>query len=231
MAVTQPIYATLSDVLGRKPCLYAAYAFFFAGSIVFALAKSMGRMVASRVLQGFGGGGLDVLSEIIVTDMTTLQECSLYLGLMAIHTALGSVLGPTIAGIVSSLVFWRWLGWINLPLLGISFLLTAFFLRLRSLTTSLSGLRNIDWIGIPLSTTGIVLFALPVSWADNLYAWGSFRTLLPLVLGTLILAVFVFYERRPSAPIMPYRIFSSKTASATLAGVFLHGMSLYSLLQ
>lgn len=51
------------------------------------------------------------------------------------------------------------------------------------------------------------------------------------MLGVLILAVFVFYERRPSAPIMPYRIFNSRTAAATLAGVFLHGMSLYSLLQ
>ena len=118
VAVTQPIYATLSDVLGRKPCLYAAYAFFFAFSIVFALAKSMGGVIAGRILQGFGGGGLDVLSEIIVTDMTTLRECSLYLGLMAIPPALGSVLGPTIAGIVSSLVFWRWLGWINLPMSG-----------------------------------------------------------------------------------------------------------------
>ena len=231
VAVTQPLYATLSDVLGRKPCLYAAYAFFFTGSIVFALAKSMGGVIAGRILQGFGGGGLDVLSEIIVTDMTTLQERSLYLGLMAIPTALGSVLGPTIGGVFSSLVSWRWLGWINLPLLGISFPLTAFFLRLRSLNTSLSGLCKLDWIGIPLFTTGIVLFALPLSWAGNLYAWGSFRTLLPLMLGVLILAVFVFYERRPSAPIMPYRIFNSKTAAATLAGVFLHGMSLYSLLQ
>ncbi|KAF3004746.1 hypothetical protein E8E13_000096 [Curvularia kusanoi] len=96
VAMTQPLYATLSDVLGRKHCIDAAYAFFFAGSIVFALAENMGAVIAGRVLQGLGGGGLDVLSEIIVTDMTTLQESPMYLGLMAIPTALGSVLGPTI---------------------------------------------------------------------------------------------------------------------------------------
>jgi hypothetical protein len=232
VAVTQPLYATLSDVLGRKSCLHAAYAFFFAGSIVFALAKNMGAVVAGRVLQGLGGGGLDVLSEIIVTDMTTLQERSLYLGLMAIPTALGSVLGPTIGGILSSLVTWRWLGWINLPLFGISFPLTAFYLKLRSLQHSpLSELRRLDWTGMCLFTVGVVSFALPLSWAGNLYAWNSFRTLLPLFLGVAILVVFAFYERQPVSPIMPHRIFSSKTAAATLFSVFMHGVSLYSLLQ
>lgn len=192
----------------------------------------MGGVIAGRVLQGLGGGGLDVLSEIIVTDMTTLQERPMYLGLMALPTALGSVLGPTVGGLFSSLVTWRWLGWINLPLLGISFPLTAVFLRLRPLENSrVSGLRRLDWVGIPLFTTGIVLFALPLSWAGNLYAWDSFRTLLPLLLGVAILFVFAFWEGKPAAPIMPHRIFRSRTASATLVGVFLHGVSMYSLLQ
>lgn len=232
VAVTQPLYATLSDVLGRKPCLYASYAFFTIGSIVFALAHNMGGVIAGRVLQGLGGGGLDVLSEIVVTDMTTLQERSLYLGLMAIPTALGSVLGPTVGGAFSSFVTWRWLGWINLPLLGISFPLTVFFLHLRLLEHSrTSRLRTLDWVGMSLFTGGIVLFALPLSWAGNLYAWESFRTLLPLLIGVAILVAFGFYESKPSNPIMPYRIFESKTAFATLAGVFFHGVSLYSLLQ
>ncbi|KAK6216567.1 hypothetical protein QIS74_06681 [Colletotrichum tabaci] len=232
VAVTQPLYAALSNVLGRKPCLYAAYLFFAIGSIVFGLARNMGGVIAGRVLQGLGGGGLDVLSEIVITDMTTLQERSLYLGLMAIPMALGSVLGPTVGGVFSSLVTWRWLGWINLPLLAISFPLTVFFLRLRPLEhPRLSRLRTLDWVGVPLFTAGIVLFALPLSWAGNLYSWDSFRTLLPLLLGAALLCAFAFYEGKPAVPIMPHRIFQSRTASATLASVFFHGVSLYSLLQ
>ncbi|KAI2479338.1 TRI12 domain containing protein [Pyrenophora tritici-repentis] len=189
-------------------------------------------VVAGRVLQGLGGGGLDVLSEIIVTDMTTLQERSLYLGLMAIPTALGSVLGPTVGGVFSSLVSWRWIGWINLPLLGISFPLTVVFLKLRSLQHSpLSELRRLDWTGVFLFTAWIILFALPLSWAGNLYAWDSFRTLLPLLFGVTILVAFAFYEGKAITPIMPHRIFKSRTASATLLSVFIHGVSLYSLLQ
>jgi MFS family permease len=192
----------------------------------------MGAVIAGRVLQGLGGGGLDVLSEIIITDMTTLQERSLYLGLMAIPTALGSVLGPTVGGVFCSLVSWRWIGWINLPLLGISFPLTVVFLRLRAPQGSpMSELQRLDWTGVFLFTTGIILFALPMSWAGNLYAWNSFRTLLPLLLGVTILVAFAFYEGKAITPIMPHRIFKSRTASATLIGVFIHGVSLYSLLQ
>ncbi|VUC30987.1 unnamed protein product [Clonostachys rosea] len=232
VAVTQPLYATLSDTLGRKPCLYAAYLLFAAGSIVFALAKEMSGVIVGRVLQGLGGGGLDVLSEIVVTDMTTLQERSLYLGLLAIPTALGSVLGPTIGGLFSGLVTWRWLGWINLPLLGLSFPITVFFLRLRSLEKPrLSGLRTLDWVGIALFSIGAVLVALPLSWAGSLYPWSSFRTLLPLLIGVAALFSFAFYEGKPVAPIMPHRLFKSRTATATLFGVFFHGVLLYSLLQ
>lgn len=68
VAVTQPLYATLSDVLGGKPCIYATYAFFFAGSLVFALAENMGAVITGCVLQGLGSGSLDLLSEIIVTE-------------------------------------------------------------------------------------------------------------------------------------------------------------------
>jgi hypothetical protein len=233
VVITQPLYAALSDIFGRKAPLYVAYLFFLAGSLAFALAPNMGSVIAGRLLQGLGGGGLDVLSEIIVTDMTTLQERPLYLGLVAIPTAIGSVLGPTVGGLFSSLVTWRWLGWINLPLLAISSTLVIFFLRLRAPPqTSLSSkLGNLDWTGTSFFTAGSVLFILPLSWAGNLYPWGSFRTLLPLLLGAAALIAFAVYERRPSLPVMPYRIFHSRTAVSALVGVFFHGMSLYSLLQ
>jgi hypothetical protein len=95
----------------------------------------------------------------------------------------------------------------------------------------MSELRRLDWTGVFLFTTGIILFALPMSWAGNLYAWNSFRTLLPLLLGVTILVAFAFYEGKAITPIMPHRSFKSRTASATLIGVFIHGVSLYSLLQ
>lgn len=123
VAVTQPLFASVSDVLGRKGPLYFSILLFAVGSIVFALARDMTTIIAGRVVQGLGGGGLDVLQEMIVVDMTTLKERPLYLALMALPTATGSILGPVIGALLSEYASWRWIGWINLPFLAPGLLL------------------------------------------------------------------------------------------------------------
>jgi hypothetical protein len=133
--------------------------------------------------------------------------------------------------VLSSLISWSSIGWLNLPLLGTALPLSAIFLKLRSLQNSpLFELRRLDWTDVSLFTVEIILLALPLSWASNLYAWSSFCTLLSLLLGEAILLAFVFYEGRAITPIMPHRIFKLKTACATLIGIFILGISLYSLL-
>jgi MFS family permease len=170
VVITQPLCTTFSDVFGRKPSLYVAFLLFTAGSLIFALAQNLRTIIAGRVLQGLGGGGLDLLSEVIVADITTLQERSLYLGLMAIPIAIRSIPGPALGAVFSSFVSWRWIGGINLPLLGVAFLLVFFFLRLRPLDTSFkANMKRIDWGGISLSLSGITAFILPLSWASALY--------------------------------------------------------------
>jgi MFS family permease len=206
---------------------------FAVGSLVFALAQSMGVVILGRVLQGLGGGGLDVLAEIILADMTTLQERSFYLGLMAIPISVGNILGPSISAIFASFLSWRWIGWVNLPFLGVACPLVVFFLRLRSIQLDASltaNLRRLDWVGMILFVIGITILVLPLSWAGALYPWVSWRTLLPLLLGVAVLIIFTIYEAYPATPIVPYRIFSSKTANMTIAGAFTHGMVIFSIL-
>lgn len=230
----QPVWASISNAFGRKPPLYVCMALFFIGSIVFALAKNMKTIIIGRVLQGFGGGGIDVLAEVILADMTTLQERSKYLGLMAIPMAIGNIMGPIVAALLATYASWRWIGWINLPLLGIGTPLVFFFLKLRpvELDASLAtNLNRLDWIGMMLVVVGITIFVLPLSWAGSLFPWASWQTLLPMLLGVAVLVIFAFYEAKPAEPIAPHRLFRSKTANMTLAGGFIHGAILVSLLQ
>ena len=84
--------------------LYAAFLLFFTGSIVFAVAESMPVLITGRILQGLGGGGLDVLSEIILADITSLKERPLYLGLYALPIK-GHRLGFYYTGSRSSRLF------------------------------------------------------------------------------------------------------------------------------
>lgn len=232
VVITQPVYTTISDTFGRKTPLYVAFLLFAVGSLAFALAQNMATIIAGRVLQGLGGGGLDLLGEIIVADITTLQERSLYLGLMALPIALGTILGPTIGALFSSFVSWRWIGWINLPLLGVAFPLVLFFLRTRPIETPfIASIKLLDWGGIFFSLAGITVFVVPLSWAGALYPWKSWQTIVPLVIGVALLVALGFYEARPKNPVIPHRLFYSRTAKSTLLGNFMHGAILFTVLQ
>lgn len=208
--------------------------FFFIGSIVFSTAKNMDTIIVGRVLQGLGGGGIDVLTEVILADMTTLQERATYLGLMAIPAAIGNILGPTVGALFASYTGWQWIGWINLPILGLATILLFFFLKLRpvKLDDSLGHtVVRLDWIGMILMIIGITIFVIPLSWAGSLFPWASWQTLLPMLLGVVVLFGFGLYEAYPVSPIIPHRLFYSATANMTLLGVFFHGAILVSLLQ
>jgi MFS family permease len=74
VAIVQPIYTSTSDVLGRLWPLYFSIVVFCIGCVVFALAKDMSILILGRILQGVGAGGLDVLTDIILTDITTMKE-------------------------------------------------------------------------------------------------------------------------------------------------------------
>ncbi|RAO72274.1 uncharacterized protein BHQ10_008286 [Talaromyces amestolkiae] len=215
--VIQPIWASISNTFGRKPPFYTSMGLFFIGSIVFATAQNMNTIIVGRVLQGLGGGGIDVLAEVILADMTTLEERSTYLGLMAIPSAVGNIMGPTVGALFSNYASWRWVGWINLPFLGIGAPLLFFFLKLRPVplgATLAPNLKRVDWIGTLLVIIGVTAFVVPLSWA-----------------GVAVIIVFVLYEAKPAEPIIPHRLFHSRTGNVTLLGGFIHGIILVSLLQ
>ncbi|KAL4966991.1 putative efflux pump antibiotic resistance protein [Aspergillus stella-maris] len=210
VVVIQPIYTGFSDIFGRKVPLYAAFMLFAVGSIVFAVAHSMAVLIIGRTLQGLGGGELDVLSEVFVADITTLQERAIYIGLLSFPMALGCIAGPILGAVFSEYASWRWIGWINLPVTGVALFLAIFFMRLKPIDQSFRAqLGRIDWIGMA----------------------SSWRTILPLIIGVLLLVGFSIYERYPADAVFPYRIFRSRTAQSTLLGYFIHGFVLYTLLQ
>ncbi|ROW03613.1 hypothetical protein VPNG_07162 [Cytospora leucostoma] len=231
VVVVQPIYTSVSNVMGRKMVLYAAFVLFAVGSIVFAVAPNMGILIFGRTIQGLGGGGLDVLSEVITADITTLKERAFWIGMLSVPMAAGCIIGPILGAVFSSYANWRWIGWINLPLVAIAMALAVMFMRLKTFETSvLSRLAKIDWIGMAIFTTGCALVSVPLSWAGVMYPWASWKTLLPLIIGIFVLVSLAIYEKYPQEAVFPYRIFKSRTAALCLLGSFIHGMVLYTLL-
>ncbi|KAI1099759.1 MFS general substrate transporter [Jackrogersella minutella] len=231
VVIVQPIYTSVSNVMGRMMPIYASFMFFIVGSIVFALSRSMAVLITGRVLQGLGSGGLDVLSEVILADITTLKERPLYLGMLGIPLGGGAILGPILGGVLSEYATWRWIGWINLPVSAFGLALVFFFLQLRAIDRSFrESLHRLDWVGMALFTVGCTLFASPVAWAGAMFPWSSWKTILPLCLGVVLLLAFSWYESKPAEPVFPYRIFKRRTASITLVVSVIHGIVTYSMI-
>ncbi|KAJ5371007.1 uncharacterized protein N7496_007099 [Penicillium cataractarum] len=105
----QPVWASISNAFRRKPPHYVSMGLFFIYSIIFGTAQNMNTIITGRVLQGLGlgGGGVDFLAEVILADMKTLEERSQYLGLMAIPSAIGNIMGPTVGALLFTYASWR----------------------------------------------------------------------------------------------------------------------------
>lgn len=200
--------------------------------MVGALAQTITTLLIGRSIQGVGGGGIITLTEILITDLVPLRERGKWFGFQSLTWALGSVTGPLIGGAFAQDATWRWIFWINLPFCGLGFLTIPYCLRLqRPPGRLLSKLLHFDWVGAILLTASTTSFLMPVSWGGVMFAWSSFRTLVPLILGICGLFVFVMYETYVAkTPLIPLRIFSNRTAAVSYIGTLVHGMVLWCLL-
>ena len=141
----QPVHTALSNIFGRKAIIYICLAFFLIGSIVVGTSQSAAALIAGRTIQGIGRGGLEALCEVTLTDITTLKKRPLYVGILGLMWAGGSNIAPVTGAFFSKFITWRWIAWINIPLVIISLVLIACFLRLRlDRSPFVSKLRRID---------------------------------------------------------------------------------------
>ena len=230
--VFQSTFASLSNVIGRKPLLLIALLFFTVGALVCALAQNITTLLVGRSIQGLGGGGIISLTEILITDLVPLRERGKWFGFQSLTWAIGSVTGPLIGAAFAQAVTWRWIFYINLPFCGLGFITLPFCLRLQHPPGTLtSKLLQFDWVGAVLLTASTTSFLMPVSWGGVLFAWSSFRTLVPLVLGLCGILLFVVYESFvANIPLIPLRSFNNRTAVVNYIGTLVHGMVLWCLL-
>ncbi|MGX9889283.1 MDR family MFS transporter [Streptomyces sp. NPDC002276] len=228
-AVTTPIWGKSGDLFGRKPMYLASIAVFIAGSALCGAAQSMGELIAFRVVQGVGAGGIGAGAFALIGALVPPRERGRYQGMTASVMAIGTIGGPLLGGFITGHFDWRWAFYINLPL-GVVALV---WLWLKLHTPAERVRATIDWAGITLLTLAITAIVLAATWAGSTYAWGSWQILSLGAAAIVGLALFVRVEKRVDEPLLPLSVFTGHRnyplamGMILVAGVVMFGAGLY----
>jgi MFS family permease len=224
----QPLYGQLANVFGRRWPTIAATTTFVLGSGICGGASNMTMLIAGRVIQGAGAGGIGVLIEMIVCDLVPLRERGKYLAIILGLVALGTALGPFFGGLIVNFSTWRWVFWLNLPVGSVALVLLVAFLKVtRNKDVNLATkLTSIDWAGNIIFITAICSVLLALSWAGAVYPWSSYHVIVPLVVGLLSLAGFLAFEgsRFAPQPTMPLQLMSNRTSATAFMLTLMHSI-------
>ena len=209
-----------ADLLGRRRVFMAGVLLFTAASLICGFAWSPAALLAARVVQGAGAAIMTPTALSIIS--TTFSEGSERNKALGIWGALGG-LGATTAWLIGGPLVdgpgWRWIFFINVPVGLAALVLSRVFLReSRAALTR----RSYDPAGALTITGALVLLVYAVVGAPHA-GWGNLRTILPLVGSALLIAAFALIESRHHAPLVPLRIFRSRTLAAADALTVLIG--------
>ena len=218
-AVSVPIYAKLADTVGRRPILLIGIALFFVGSVLCGFAPSMTVLIVFRAIQGLGAGALLPISITIAGDIYTTQERAKAQGYLASVWAISSVVGPTLGGVFSEFVSWRWIFFVNVPLCVLAVVLLLRNYREKAVARTK---HRIDLAGGVTLTLGLVALLLALLEGGEAWAWLSWQSGSVFGAAVVLLAAAVLIELRAEEPILPLRMFRRRlvlTTTLVSAGV------------
>jgi EmrB/QacA subfamily drug resistance transporter len=211
-----------ADIVGRRRLFVVGLIVFSAASLLSGLAWSDSALIVARAVQGLGAAMITPAALAIL--MTTFQEGrerNTALGVWGAVGAFGAVAGVLLGGILTDLLSWEWIFFINVPV-GLAAVALTPMLLAESRDT---GVRSFDAPGAVLVTSGMVTLVYTITQA-NQYGWGSLETIGLFSLAGVLLAAFAAWEARVKEPLMPFSIFRIRTvAAANISGLILGTVS------
>ncbi|MEV8451035.1 DHA2 family efflux MFS transporter permease subunit [Streptomyces sp. NPDC052095] len=219
MTATTPLWGKLSDLFSKKLLVQISLVIYVAGSVVAGLSTSSGMLIACRVVQGIGVGGLSALAQIVMAAMIAPRERGRYSGYIGAVFAVATVGGPLLGGVITdtSWMGWRWCFYVGVPFAVIALIVLQKTLKLPVVKREV----KVDWWGAFFISAAVSLLLVWVTFAGDKYDWLSWQTAV-MVVGSVVLgAIFVAIESKASEPIIPLRLFGNRTiALASLASLF-----------
>ena len=216
----------LADMYGHKTVYLTGFVVFVASSAMCGAATSAGALIGFRAMQGIGASMLYASSPAILTKNFPSSERGRALGLQAMMTYLGLTTGPSLGGWLTSVLGWRSIFYINVP---VGALATA--LSLHFIPRERPGARRepFDLSGGALFALGLTALLLALN-QGHVWGWGSPRVVILLAGAAAVLAAFVRLEARSASPMLDLRLFHNRLFSASTASAVLNYICVYSVI-
>jgi EmrB/QacA subfamily drug resistance transporter len=209
--------AALGDRFGRRRMFVLGLGIFTAASAFAALAPSIELLNVARALQGVGGAIVTPLTLTLLSAAVPANRRGLALGAWGGIGGLAVALGPLVGGAVVEAISWQWIFWLNVPI-GLLLIPLAW----RRLEESYGPSSRLDLPGLGLVSAGL----FGIVWGlvrGNSVGWGTTEIAGSLAAGTVLVALFVLWELRAKAPMLPMRFFRNRTFSqANVASLFMY---------
>lgn len=212
LAIFMPVSTWLSARFGPKRVYLGALFLFSLGSLACALSTSLPSLIASRVLQGFGGALMTPVGRTIILRATPREQLVSAMNWFTMPAQLGPLLGPPVAGLVLAVADWRWIFLINLPIAALGAIAVWRFVPSQRELEA----RDFDFFGYVLAASAITLF-VGASEVAGMHAWNA--TLALAIAGAVIAGTcFVRHALRHSNPVLDVRLLRDLTFRTSMIG-------------
>jgi EmrB/QacA subfamily drug resistance transporter len=211
----------LSDMIGRKYVYMFGFVIFIAAAAVGGMSQTFSLLVVAKVIQGIGAAGIQANGMAMMADIFPENERGKALGLHMATVGTGAISGPIIGGFLVSALGWRSVFLASVPVgivaLTLAFLVLQVGTRARGAD---SRAMRFDWGGAGLSSAALVSILLALTNSHRL-GWGSPAVIAGFVVGFLLMAAFVWWERRTTDPMLDLDFFRNRVFSLGISARFL----------
>ncbi len=217
-------FGRLADMLGRRTIFLSGLIIFVLGSALCGLAPSLWLLIVARLFQGLGGALIFSVNVAMITSAFYSRERGLALGLNAVVVSLGVALGPTIGGIITQYLSWRWIFYVNVPICLLVLIIGYLVYREPRPERGASG--RFDPLGATLLAIGFATLTLGLSFGEE-WGWASPGTLSAFGVGLITLASAVAVERGIEHPILDLHLITNRTFAMANISFMLCMMALF----
>ncbi|RLV85123.1 hypothetical protein JA9_000100 [Meyerozyma sp. JA9] len=229
--VSQVLLGRFSDIFGRKSVLISSLIILSIAELCCGFAQTGPQFYVFRAFAGIGGGGVQSMTMVILSDVVTLKQRGRFQGILGAQIGIGNAIGPFLMAAFAEHHSWRDFYYFLAP--TNSLVIAAIFFVVKgkkssAVLTRSQKFKKIDYLGLLFSTAALTLLLIPVSGGGSTYAWDSSLVIVLFIIGGLCMISFILIEWKvPPLPMIPLRLFASPSVSLLLAFHFLYGMAYY----